>query len=72
MEIPDEELQDECLQIRIMDYDRYSADDQIGKVYLNLSSLLLRECGHQMYGQFFFNVLILNLVLREHQRDLKL
>lgn len=33
-----------------MDYDRYSADDQIGKVYLNLNPLLFKECGHQMFG----------------------
>lgn len=37
----DAELQDEPLQIRIMDYDTYSANDAIGKVYLNLNPLLL-------------------------------
>lgn len=35
------ELQDEPLQIRIMDYDTYSANDAIGKVYLDLNPLLL-------------------------------
>lgn len=37
----DAELQDEPLQIRLMDYDTYSANDAIGKVYLNLNPLLL-------------------------------
>lgn len=36
----DEELQDEPLQIRIMDYDTYSANDAIGKVYIDLNPLL--------------------------------
>ena len=30
----DRELQDEPLHIRIMDYDTYSANDAIGKVYI--------------------------------------
>jgi hypothetical protein len=37
----DADLQDEPLQIRLMDYDAYSANDAIGKVYLNLNPLLL-------------------------------
>lgn len=40
-EIDDSELQDEPLQIRVMDHDTYSANDAIGKVYLNLNPLLL-------------------------------
>lgn len=40
-EMEDADLQDEPLQIRIMDYDTYSANDAIGKVYLNLNPLLL-------------------------------
>ncbi|BET01365.1 Hypothetical protein NTJ_14168 [Nesidiocoris tenuis] len=40
-EMEDSELQDEPLQIRLMDYDTYSANDAIGKVYLNLNPLLL-------------------------------
>lgn len=40
----DSELQDEPLQIRLMDYDTYSANDAIGKVYLNLNPLLLPSC----------------------------
>nr|XP_040568635.1 C2 domain-containing protein 5-like isoform X5 [Lepeophtheirus salmonis] len=37
----DRELQDEPLQIRVMDYDTYSANDAIGKVYVDLNPLLL-------------------------------
>jgi Ca2+-dependent lipid-binding protein len=37
----DLELQDEPLQIRIMDHDTYSANDAIGKVYLDLNPLLI-------------------------------
>lgn len=45
-EMEDEELQDEPLQIRVMDYDTYSANDAIGKVYIDLNPLLLsRESG---------------------------
>lgn len=39
-EVDDADLQDEPLQIRLMDYDTYSANDAIGKVYINLSPLL--------------------------------
>jgi Ca2+-dependent lipid-binding protein len=38
----DRELQDEPLQIRVMDYDTYSANDAIGKVYVDLNPLLMR------------------------------
>lgn len=37
----DSELQDEPLQIRLMDHDTYSANDAIGKVYVDLNPLLL-------------------------------
>lgn len=40
-EVEDAELQDEPLQIRLMDHDTYSANDAIGKVYINLNPLLL-------------------------------
>ncbi|KAK6636916.1 C2 domain-containing protein 5 [Polyplax serrata] len=40
-EVDDSELQDEPLQIRLMDHDTYSANDAIGKVYLDLNPLLL-------------------------------
>jgi len=36
----DLELQDEPLQIRLMDHDTYSANDSIGKVYIDLNPLL--------------------------------
>ncbi|XP_065349895.1 C2 domain-containing protein 5 isoform X1 [Cloeon dipterum] len=39
-EVDDTELQDEPLQIRLMDYDVYSANDAIGKVYIDLNPLL--------------------------------
>ncbi|XP_052867899.1 C2 domain-containing protein 5 [Anopheles cruzii] len=39
-EVEDAELQDEPVQIRLMDYDTYTANDAIGKVYINLSPLL--------------------------------
>ncbi|XP_048513656.1 uncharacterized protein LOC105693991 isoform X2 [Athalia rosae] len=40
-EVDEAELQDEPLQIRLMDHDTYSANDAIGKVYLDLNPLLL-------------------------------
>jgi len=40
-DLDDMELQDEPLQVRIMDYDTYSANDAIGKVYIDLNPLLL-------------------------------
>jgi len=39
----DLELQDEPLQIRLMDHDTYSANDAIGKVYLDLNPLLINS-----------------------------
>ena len=51
-EVDDEELQDEPLQIRIMDYDTYSANDAIGKVYIDLNPLLYKDSGHMMWGWF--------------------
>ena len=44
-EADDSELQDEPLQIRVMDYDTYSANDAIGKVYIDLNPLLLAPAG---------------------------
>eukprot|EP00092_Neocalanus_flemingeri_P010834 GFUD01011666.1.p1 GENE.GFUD01011666.1~~GFUD01011666.1.p1 ORF type:complete len:988 (+),score=330.13 GFUD01011666.1:124-3087(+) len=46
-EVDDLELQDEPLQIRIMDYDTYSANDAIGKVYIDLNPLLLPQPGQR-------------------------
>lgn len=51
-EIDDEELQDEPLQIRIMDYDTYSANDAIGKVYIDLNPLLQKDSRHVLSGWF--------------------
>lgn len=51
-EIDDEELQDEPLQIRIMDYDTYSANDAIGKVYIDLNPLLQKDSKHVLSGWF--------------------
>lgn len=45
MKVDDLELQDEPLQIRLMDHDTYSANDAIGKVYLNLNPLLTPAAG---------------------------
>lgn len=41
LQVDDSELQDEPLQLRLMDHDTYSANDAIGKVYLDLNPLLL-------------------------------
>ncbi len=41
IQLDDAELQDEPLQIRLMDYDTYSANDAIGKVNICLNPLLL-------------------------------
>nr|XP_018904193.1 PREDICTED: C2 domain-containing protein 5 [Bemisia tabaci] len=43
-EMDDAELQDEPLQIRVMDHDTYSANDAIGKLYLDLNPLLHLQC----------------------------
>lgn len=50
-EAEDEELQDEPIQIRVMDYDTYSANDAIGKVFINLKPLLTRDSA-MMRGWF--------------------
>eukprot|EP00794_Sanderia_malayensis_P010963 gene10963-12124_t len=49
-EADDEELQDEPLQIKILDYDMYSAHDSIGKVSIGLSPLLLKNGTNEMGG----------------------
>jgi Ca2+-dependent lipid-binding protein len=48
----DLELQDEPLQIRLMDYDTYSANDAIGKVYLDLNPLLINLSSKGKGSQF--------------------
>ncbi|XP_067642552.1 uncharacterized protein [Eurosta solidaginis] len=50
-EVDDAELQDEPLQIRLMDYDTYSANDAIGKVYISLNPLCLETSGPGMHGK---------------------
>ncbi|XP_071807193.1 C2 domain-containing protein 5-like isoform X1 [Asterias amurensis] len=49
-EVDDEELQDEPLQLRIMDYDTYSAHDAIGKVYIDLNPLLWKDGVSEISG----------------------
>jgi hypothetical protein len=41
VKVDDASLQDEPLQIRVMDHDTYSANDAIGKIYIDLNPLLL-------------------------------
>lgn len=41
-------MQDEPLQIRLMDHDTYSANDAIGKVYIDLNPLLLPAANSLM------------------------
>ena len=66
-QVDDTELQDEPLQIRLMDYDVYSANDAIGKVYIDLNPLLMR-CKESvisgwypiydtMHGTFHFGIM---------------
>uniref|UniRef100_A0A5S6QR10 C2 domain-containing protein n=1 Tax=Trichuris muris TaxID=70415 RepID=A0A5S6QR10_TRIMR len=50
-EADDATLQDECLQLRVMDYDTYSANDAVGRVYIDLSPLLSGR-GPQIAGWF--------------------
>lgn len=39
-EVDDQEIQDELLIVKVMDYDTYSANDAIGKVCLSLNPLI--------------------------------
>ncbi|XP_059621362.1 C2 domain-containing protein 5 [Phlebotomus argentipes] len=50
-EMDDAELQDEPLQIRLMDYDTYSANDAIGKVHICLNPLLIPSAAIDPSGQ---------------------
>ena len=50
--VDDEELQDEPLQIRVMDYDTYSAHDAIGKVYICLNALADGSAASLLDGWF--------------------
>ncbi|KAK2143845.1 hypothetical protein LSH36_807g00138 [Paralvinella palmiformis] len=51
-EVDDEDLQDEMLQIRVFDHDTYSAHDAIGKVYIDLNPLLMKDRAHSISGWF--------------------
>ncbi|CAG0885037.1 unnamed protein product [Darwinula stevensoni] len=48
-EVDDSDLQDEPLQIRLMDHDTYSANDAIGKVYIDLNPLLLPSISQDSF-----------------------
>ncbi|NWH90585.1 C2CD5 protein, partial [Aegithalos caudatus] len=51
-EVDDEELQDEPLQITVLDHDTYSANDAIGKVYIDIDPLLYSEAATIISGWF--------------------
>ncbi|XP_076116321.1 C2 domain-containing protein 5-like isoform X2 [Mytilus galloprovincialis] len=51
-EVEDNVLQDEPLEIRVLDYDTYSAHDAIGKVYVDLNPLLSKETPNMISGWF--------------------
>uniref|UniRef100_UPI00358E4398 C2 domain-containing protein 5 isoform X2 n=1 Tax=Myxine glutinosa TaxID=7769 RepID=UPI00358E4398 len=51
-EVDDEELQDEPLQITVLDHDTYSANDAIGRVYIDIDPLLTNEAAHVISGWF--------------------
>lgn len=44
--VSDEVIQDEPLQIKIMDYDTYTAHDTIGRVYICLNSMMAAGSGN--------------------------
>lgn len=48
----DEDLQDEPLQITVLDHDTYSANDAIGKVYIDIDPLLCSEAASVISGWF--------------------
>eukprot|EP00124_Ichthyophonus_hoferi_P005735 Ihof_evm1s927 gene=Ihof_evmTU1s927 len=51
-ELEDSEIQDEVLEIKVIDYDKISSDDAIGKVYLSLAPLLPWEKPRQLSGWY--------------------
>uniref|UniRef100_A0A1A8IZW6 C2 domain-containing protein 5 n=1 Tax=Nothobranchius kuhntae TaxID=321403 RepID=A0A1A8IZW6_NOTKU len=51
-EVDDEDLQDEPLQITVLDHDTYSANDAIGKVYIDIDPLLCTEAASIISGWF--------------------
>lgn len=52
MQVDDEDLQDEPLQITVLDHDTYSANDAIGKVYIDIDPLLCTEAASVISGWF--------------------
>ncbi|XP_030281753.1 C2 domain-containing protein 5 isoform X1 [Sparus aurata] len=51
-EVDDEDLQDEPLQVTVLDHDTYSANDAIGKVYIDIDPLLCNEAASVISGWF--------------------
>ncbi|XP_034735722.1 C2 domain-containing protein 5 isoform X3 [Etheostoma cragini] len=51
-EVDDEDLQDEPLQVTVLDHDTYSANDAIGKVYIDIDPLLCSEAASVISGWF--------------------
>uniref|UniRef100_A0A3Q3QI53 C2 domain-containing protein 5 n=1 Tax=Monopterus albus TaxID=43700 RepID=A0A3Q3QI53_MONAL len=51
-EVDDEDLQDEPLQVTVLDHDTYSANDAIGKVYIDIDPLLCSEAASDISGWF--------------------
>lgn len=52
LQVDDEDLQDEPLQITVLDHDTYSANDAIGKVYIDIDPLLCNEAASVISGWF--------------------
>eukprot|EP00731_Ephydatia_muelleri_P006978 Em0003g1226a len=50
--VNDEVFQDEPLQIKLMDYDVYSAHDAIGRVYISLSNMVVEGSPTHIQGWF--------------------
>ena len=51
-EVDDEDLQEEILQVKVLDYDVYSAHDAIGKVNINLDIFAHKTGSNEMGGMF--------------------
>ncbi|KAL3842209.1 hypothetical protein ACJMK2_020248 [Sinanodonta woodiana] len=51
-EVEDEALQDEPLELRAFDHDTYSSHDVIGKVYIDLNPLLMKDGPSVISGWF--------------------
>lgn len=52
VQVDDEDLQDEPLQVTVLDHDTYSANDAIGKVYIDIDPLLCNEAASVISGWF--------------------